>query len=150
MTFNPDGVIFGLVVLGLVTGCLAIWPRRLSRVFAVCLAGLLLIELSFFGDLAVVVCPVWFAVHTPSRLALGTRLDIWPDPNVDDEVGTLVGTMLHLADILVWSALITGVFWFRGTRRTHDGIAEPVASPNGGPATPLGNSGVTEGPPSVS
>jgi hypothetical protein len=28
--------------------------------------------------------------------------------------------------------------------------AEPDASPNGGPATRLGNSGVTEGPPSVS
>ena len=28
--------------------------------------------------------------------------------------------------------------------------AEPVTAPNGGPATPLGNSGVTEGPPSVS
>ena len=28
--------------------------------------------------------------------------------------------------------------------------AEPIASPNGGPATRLGNSGVTEGPPSVS
>jgi hypothetical protein len=27
---------------------------------------------------------------------------------------------------------------------------EPGAAPNGGPATPLGNSGVTEGPPSVS
>jgi hypothetical protein len=27
---------------------------------------------------------------------------------------------------------------------------EPAASPNGGPATLLGNSGVTEGPPSVS
>jgi hypothetical protein len=29
-------------------------------------------------------------------------------------------------------------------------IAEPSAAPNGGPATRLGNSGVTEGPPSVS
>ncbi len=28
--------------------------------------------------------------------------------------------------------------------------AEPCAAPNGGPATQLGNSGVTEGPPSVS
>jgi hypothetical protein len=28
--------------------------------------------------------------------------------------------------------------------------AEPVTAPNGGPAPPLGNSGVTEGPPSVS
>jgi len=28
--------------------------------------------------------------------------------------------------------------------------AEPSAAPNGGPATQLGNSGVTDGPPSVS
>jgi len=28
--------------------------------------------------------------------------------------------------------------------------AEPGAAPNGGPATPIGNSGVSEGPPSVS
>jgi hypothetical protein len=32
----------------------------------------------------------------------------------------------------------------------HEGRAEPCAAPNGGPATQLGNSGVTEGPPSVS
>jgi hypothetical protein len=31
-----------------------------------------------------------------------------------------------------------------------DKDAEPSAAPNGGPATQLGNSGVTEGPPSVS
>jgi hypothetical protein len=30
------------------------------------------------------------------------------------------------------------------------GMAEPCAPPNGGPATQLGKSGVTEGPPSVS
>jgi hypothetical protein len=29
-------------------------------------------------------------------------------------------------------------------------IGEPGAAPNGGPATQLGNSNVTEGPPSVS
>ncbi len=29
-------------------------------------------------------------------------------------------------------------------------LAEPGAAPNGGPATPAGNSGVAEGPPSVS
>jgi hypothetical protein len=34
-------------------------------------------------------------------------------------------------------------------RRRHKG-AEPGAPPNGGPATPIGNPGVTEGPPSVS
>jgi hypothetical protein len=35
-------------------------------------------------------------------------------------------------------------------RVTSDHTAEPSAAPNGGPATRLGNSGVTEGPPSVS
>ena len=35
-------------------------------------------------------------------------------------------------------------------RIQEPGTAEPGAAPNGGPATPLGNSGVTEGPPSVS
>ncbi len=34
--------------------------------------------------------------------------------------------------------------------KKHAAQAEPGASPNGGPATPSGNSGVTEGPPSVS
>jgi len=34
--------------------------------------------------------------------------------------------------------------------RPYDRIAEPDAAPNGGPATPVGNSAVTEGPPSVS
>jgi hypothetical protein len=33
---------------------------------------------------------------------------------------------------------------------TEDSIAQPDAAPNGGTATQLGNSGVTEGPPSVS
>ena len=32
----------------------------------------------------------------------------------------------------------------------RDLVAEPGAAPNGGPATPLGNSDVTDGPPSVS
>jgi hypothetical protein len=35
-------------------------------------------------------------------------------------------------------------------RLTSDHAAEPDAPPNGGPATPVGNSGATEGPPSVS
>ena len=34
--------------------------------------------------------------------------------------------------------------------RYEERRAEPSASPNGGPATPLGNSGVEKGPPSVS
>jgi hypothetical protein len=34
--------------------------------------------------------------------------------------------------------------------RAGSSIAQPCAAPNGGPATQLGNSGVSEGPPSVS
>ena len=36
------------------------------------------------------------------------------------------------------------------TKRRFSKPAEPSAAPNGGPAPPVGNSGVTEGPPSVS
>ena len=39
---------------------------------------------------------------------------------------------------------------FGMSRDDPDHEAEPSAAPNGGPATPPGNSGVTEGPPSVS
>jgi hypothetical protein len=38
----------------------------------------------------------------------------------------------------------------RGARAGQSGQTEPGAPPNGGPATPLGKSGVSEGPPSVS
>jgi hypothetical protein len=38
----------------------------------------------------------------------------------------------------------------RELRREFEEDAEPGASPNGGPATRSGNSGTTEGPPSVS
>jgi hypothetical protein len=46
--------------------------------------------------------------------------------------------------------------WYGSPTRTlllrllEEHQAEPFAPPNGGPATPRGNSGVTEGPPSVS
>lgn len=46
-------------------------------------------------------------------------------------------------EIIIW----TGVFGVYFLRKPG---AEPGAAPNGGPATQLGGSGVTEGPPSVS
>lgn len=46
--------------------------------------------------------------------------------------------------------LATLVFALHRAARTHQQHAEPGASPNGDPATPLGNSEVTKGPPSVS
>jgi tetratricopeptide (TPR) repeat protein len=40
--------------------------------------------------------------------------------------------------------------FFERARKLRERKAEPGAPPNGGPATPFGSSGVTEGPPSVS
>jgi hypothetical protein len=49
---------------------------------------------------------------------------------------------------LQWFVIGALLGLWRCRRRRKE--AEPGASPNGGPATPVGNSGVTEGPPSVS
>ena len=56
---------------------------------------------------------------------------------------------LHLPSIF-WPAgmLMLGCTVLLMVRRPNK--AEPDAAPNGGPATRLGNSGATEGPPSVS
>jgi hypothetical protein len=48
----------------------------------------------------------------------------------------------------VLTAAASLVLWI--FRRGRPLAAQPGASPNGGPATPVGNSGVAEGPPSVS
>ena len=53
--------------------------------------------------------------------------------------------VLYSSTMVPFCALWVGVWACRWRRR-----AEPGAAPNGGPATPLGSSGVTEGPPSVS
>ncbi len=47
----------------------------------------------------------------------------------------LTGILLMVAAFIAWARI---------------GYGQPVAAPNGGPATRLGSSGVTEGPPSVS
>jgi len=54
-----------------------------------------------------------------------------------------------------WRAVFSVRFYQSGTSDSSWGLrpihpAQPCAAPNGGPATQLGNSGVTEGPPSVS
>ena len=53
-----------------------------------------------------------------------------------------------LLDIANWSLLLFPVVLIREARTKR--ITEPRAAPNGGPATRLGNSNVTVGPPSVS
>ena len=47
--------------------------------------------------------------------------------------------------VLALSLTLAGIIIYRKTKKT-----EPCAPPNGGLATAIGNSGVTEGPPSVS
>ena len=49
----------------------------------------------------------------------------------------------------VWIALFFLLRWLWSLKSTHH-AGQPGAAPNGGPATPVGNSGVTGGPPSVS
>jgi hypothetical protein len=54
----------------------------------------------------------------------------------------------------LWFKLLVGILGFSGleiwVRNRVGRPAEPCAAPNCGPATHLGSSGVTEGPPSVS
>jgi len=60
---------------------------------------------------------------------------------------TYGGVIQHARRSSIWSRTPSG--W---VLRFHQGTpfnAEPCASPNGGPAAPLGNSGVSQGPPSV-
>ena len=67
--------------------------------------------------------------------------------NVDRVVGGRIVEHGGAANLLE-PLLEIGAVRVVGTATDRD--AEPGASPNVGPATPLGNSGVTEGPPSVS
>jgi len=73
-------------------------------------------------------------------------------PPLRDLSATISHPVLHLAwqllfPVVFWSAAVLGVWTLIrcGSRQ-----AQPCAAPNGGPATPPGHSGVTEGPPSVS
>ena len=54
-----------------------------------------------------------------------------------------------LASSAPWLAR-ESIFEFTAREPKNRNPAEPGAPPNGGPATPAGNSGVTKGPPSVS
>ncbi len=85
----------------------------------------------------------WFLAGFGLWLALGA-------PTGPDSGGPAFAYMLFLGPV----GFLTGGFvtmrlvgkWLKASLH-HD--AEPAASPNGGPATRPGNSGVTEGPPSV-
>jgi hypothetical protein len=116
MKIDPHSVYVGMGVAGAVAGGLGIWRRRLSRIFALCLAAFLVFEL-----FCLVVSPpflegVWWAVHMPSAMALGVD-------EIVERHGVVVSTALHLGDFLFWSALITGIFWLRDRRQRHELVA---------------------------
>jgi hypothetical protein len=62
--------------------------------------------------------------------------------------GMLIAGMLVPA-LCPWLAR-ESIFEFTAREPKNRNPAEPGAPPNGGPGTPADNSGVTEGPPSVS
>ena len=67
-------------------------------------------------------------------------------------LGTVVGIamlgMFNLTALVVSVVVVAVSFYFICGR--GGGHAEPCAAPNGGPAAPVGNSSVADGPPSVS
>jgi hypothetical protein len=80
----------------------------------------------FLGVISLVVC-VWFIVTQGMQHGTAPYVAIW------------CGVVLSVYTIF-------GVWRFR----RHNQLTEPGAAPKGGPATQLGNSGVTDRPPSVS
>ena len=143
MKIDPQSLYIGMGVVATVAGGLGMWRRRLSRMFAGCLAVLVAFEFVCLIVGLEFLVPVWWAVHLPSALALGAD-------EILERHGAFVSTAFHLGDFFLWSALITGAFWFRDGRRRYEDFAKPGAPPKGGPATRLGNSETSEEPPSVS
>jgi hypothetical protein len=85
-----------------------------------------------------------------AEAAFLVALHLFPERFTDAEIDAAVISMLvHVPAHVIAAAKLAG-------HSTEDifaeleGRAEPAAAPNGGPAEPLGNSGVREGPPSVS
>ena len=116
MKVDPQSVYVGMGAVGAVAGVLGLWRRRLARIFAVSLAGFLAFELLCFLTGLNLLVPVWWAVHMPSAIALGAD-------EILERHGAVVSTAFHLGDFLLWSALITGIVWFRDWRRRHEIVA---------------------------
>jgi len=116
MKIDPQSVYLGMGVVSVIAGGLGTWRQRLARIFAVCLTGFLIFELLCFLTRLDFFIAVWWAVHTPSAIALG-------GDEILERHGAIVSTAFHLGDFFLWSALITGVFWLRDRRRRHEVVA---------------------------
>jgi hypothetical protein len=84
------------------------------------------------------------------QIQLGSSLRVIVEffvSGLDTDPKRLLQELEEFAKDLESSLRLYGLDWRGGAIERR---AEPGASPNGGPATQLGNSSVTEGPPSVS
>jgi hypothetical protein len=95
------------------------------------------------GSIGLLFLKRWAAWLYLISLIIGYALFPFMGPTVEHALADAADDMAVLL-----SGLIIGLAFFSDALRVR--IAEPSAAPNGGPATRLGNSGVTEGPPSVS
>ena len=105
---------------------------------------LMFIVLAIIGVLGILISlPVfWLAALG----LLGALADVGPDENRKMGIQLLAWGLLFLI-----GGVVLCVFCLRAFARNRQRkSAEPGAAPNGGPAVPAANSGVTEGPPSVS
>ena len=92
-----------------------------------------------------------WAVGTSGLLAVVTFVSVYEAPR---EFWTYLS--LWITSIVACQTIVAVLFSFESfrqflhCRRNPRTLAEPNAPPNGGLATPVANSGATEGPPSVS
>jgi hypothetical protein len=136
--------VFAVTMIGVGVG-FYFWASHLDVAAPVILGTLLIIE--GVGGMIVSLTEWWRLSHvgvSSGLVAGGFLLPLADSVSVAVPVGGafLSGSLLS-AGILYWQL-------HRHDSYSRRRIAEPNAAPNGGPATQLGDSGVTEGPPSVS
>lgn len=129
-SFDVSTILFMLIPLCWLSGAIGLFFRN-RLAWCVSLLG---VGIMFSGAL--------------TMFAVGLKLmPVAQDPT--DGIGYMI--ILGVLGLLLSTPVLIGLFLLRQQwMRSGRPIAEPGAAPNGGPATRLGNSGVTEGPPSVS
>jgi hypothetical protein len=95
------------------------------------------------GLLLVISMLLWFSAILPRLDALLRPMEEHSPFAYDVLRSAVAFLMLPGSFVLPFIALYA---YQRRWDRTH---SQPIASPNGGPAAPFGNSGVQDGPPSV-
>jgi hypothetical protein len=129
---NPLPVAGGMLLVVLVIGVVSFALARFVRS----------LPLAIMGSAAIT--ELVFLLYFVCRVAYGKHLH----PHAEEELYLLpIVFAVVTAPTVLFSATGFGRMASRFYQRRR---AEPCAPPNGGPATQLGNSGIPEGPPSVS